>query len=388
MSLREILSVPGIKSVLFALFMTSFSFGVILPILPFFALSLGAQPFELGMLTAVFALMSLVFSPFLGKLGDRIGRKKVLVASTAGFVLSYVLLALSDSLAMAFAARALQGIFAAGIFPACISLLSDLTTPQQRGRVMGLVGMTFSLGFILGPAFGGFASAISVQAAFLLAAALAALNTTSIFFSMKEPKEKKESRDIVEKELSLLEHLSSPLLFLFLASSLIAFMIGGLDAVLALYTSEKMGFSSAQVGLIFTYIGFLIMAGQYISGSLINKHGELKLISAGLLVSGMGFFLLSFTHDWVSLLLPLAVFVSGNAMVFPSVGSLLTKKVTGNRGAVLGLNASFQSLGQMIGPLLGGFLYGINHTYAFLGLALTIWIYMLVFVLVAKKKLR
>ncbi|MBI2971710.1 MAG: MFS transporter [Candidatus Aenigmarchaeota archaeon] len=387
MSLKDVLAAPGIKSVLFTLFMTSFGFGVILPILPFYALSMGAKPFDLGILTAVFAFMSLVFSPLMGKLGDRYGRKKVLLVSAAGFAASYLLFAFSDTLAMAFVARALQGVCAAGMFPTCISLLSDLTTEQQRGRVMGMVGMAFSLGFIIGPAFGGLASSLSVPTAFLLSAALAAANAVSVFFFIREPHEKPESRDIMGKELSLLEHLSSPIAFLFLASSIITFMIGGLDAVLALFTAEKMRFSSAHVGLVFTYIGLLIMTMQYLSGSLINKHGEFRLIQLGLVLSGAGFFLLSFASDWISLLLPLAVFVSGNAMVFPSVISLLTKKVTGRRGAVLGLNSSFQSLGQMVGPLFGGFLYGINHTYAFIGFALAIWAYFLVFSFIARKKL-
>ena len=190
-----------------------------------------------------------------------------------------------------------------------------------------------------------------------------------------------------KQEISLLSHLSSPLLFLFLSSMMITFMIGGIDATLALYTSEKLGFTSAEIGLIFTYIGLLIMAMQFASSTLVNRFGEVRLIQLGLAISGAGFFLLTFTSDWISLLFPLAVFVVGNAMVFPSVNSLITKKVTGKRGAVLGLNNSFSAAGQAIGPLFGGFLYGINHFFAFLGLAIAIWAYFVLFSIVAAKKL-
>ncbi|MEK6941536.1 MAG: MFS transporter [archaeon] len=381
------LSVPGIKPVLFTLFMAAFGFGVILPLLPFYALSLGAKPFELGVLTAVFALMQLIFSPLFGKLGDRHGRKKVLLIGTAGFAVSYIILAFADSFAVALFARALEGLFAASIFPTCLSLLSDFTTEAQRGKAMGLMGMTFSLGFIFGPAFGGLAAAIFVRDAFLLSALFSAINFCAVFFNLKEPKEKEESRDLGRQEVSLLSHLSSPMLFLFLSSAMITFMIGGIDATLALYTSEKMGFTSAQIGLVFTYIGILIMFMQFAGGGLVNRFGEIKLISAGLLLSGAGFFLLSFTHDWVSLLFPLAVFVAGNAMVFPSVNALITKKVSGKRGAVLGLNSSFSAAGQAIGPLFGGFLYGLNHFFAFIGLAAAIWLYFLLFFFFASKKL-
>lgn len=387
MSFGEILSIPGIKPIFFTLFMVSFGFGVILPMLPFYALSHGAKPFELGMLTATFALMSFLFGPAMGALSDRIGRKPVLLAGTGGFALSYLVFSIADSLPLLFLARAIEGVAAACIFPSCISLISDYTSERQRGGAMGLVGMSFSLGFIVGPAFGGLASGISVQIAFLLAAAFAGANFASVFLQIREPQEKKESKNIAQKEASLLSHLSSPLLFLFLATFVITFMIGGLDATLAIYTGEKMGFSSPQIGLIFTYIGALIMAMQFAAGALINRFGELRMISAGFLLSGLGFFLLIFTHDWLSLLFPLAVFVAGNASVFPSVNSLITKKVTGKRGAVLGLVSSFQSLGQVAGPLLGGFLYGINHSFAFGGMALVIFAYFAIFTLFARKRL-
>ena len=387
MSFRQILSTPGVKEVLFTQLLASIGFGIILPILPFYVTSLGAKPFELGILTATFAFVSLVFSPFLGKISDKAGRKKVILFGTFGFVFSYLIFAFASSLEMVFAARALEGLFAAALFPACVSLISDLTTDRQRGKAMGLFSMVFSLGFILGPALGGIASAISVRDAFFLASGLSLLNFAWIFFKLKEPKEKDESKNLVQKETKLLSHLSSPLLFVFLSTFMITFMIGGLDAVLALYTGEKMDFTSAQVGLLFAYIGVLIMVMQFVSGALVNRFGETRLINAGLVFSAAGFVMLVFTHDWISLLLPLAVFVMGNALVFPSASSLLTKRITGNRGAVIGLNGSFASSGQMIGPLLGGFLYGFNHDYAFLGLATVVFAYALFFFLFAGKNL-
>ncbi len=381
------MSVPGIKPVLFTLFLAAFGFGIILPLLPFYALSLGAKPFELGMLTATFALMQLIFSPIFGKIADKIGRKKVLMFGTVGFAVAYIVFAFANSFTMALIARAIEGFCAASIFPTCISLLSDFSTPQQRGKVMGLMGMTFSLGFIFGPAFGGLAASFSVRDAFFLAALFSLANFAWIFLKLKEPHEKEESKDIEKQEISLLSHLSSPLLFLFISTASITFMIGGLEATLALYTSTTMGFGSAQIGLVFTYVGVLIMIMQFVSGNLVNRFGEVRLVQAGLLFSGMGFFLLSFTHDWISLLIPLGVFVFGNAMVFPSVASLITKKVTGKRGAILGLNNSFSAFGQMIGPLFGGFLYGINHSLPFMGLAVVIWGYFVFFSIFAAKKL-
>src|SRR3989338_8841035 len=383
MSFKEIFSIPGMKPILLTLFLTSMGFGIILPLLPFYALSLGAAPVELGFLTATFAVMQLIFSPVFGKLADRIGRKKVLMMGTLGFMAAYLVFAFATSFWMAILGRALEGFFAAGIFPVCISLLSDLTTPKQRGHAMGLMGMTFSLGFIFGPAFGGFASTFAVQDAFFLAACFSFLNFLWIFFKLKEPKEKPESKEIVSQEVSLLSHLSSPLLFLFLSSLMITFMIGGIEATLALYTSEKLGFNATQMGLIFTYVGVLIMIMQFVGGTLVNRFGEVRMIQAGLFLSGLGFFLIALTNDWISLLIPLAIFVAGNASVFPAVTSLITKKVQGKSGVVLGLNNSFSAGGQIIGPMLGGFLFVINHLFSFLGMALVVFVYLLLFTVFA-----
>lgn len=386
MSFRELLSKPGVKPVLFTMFMASFGFGVILPILPFYALSLGAKPSELGVLTAVFAFMSMLLAPIFGKMADRFGRKKVLMVSTFGFAVSYVLFALAGSLEVVFLARALEGLFAAGIFPSCVSLLSDLSSVPQRGKAMALSSMAFSSGLIIGPAFGGIASSFAVSDAFFLASALSLVNFASIWLQLKEPKAAEETSDLAEKEISLLERLSSPMLFIFLAAFMTTFMIGGLNAVFAIFAAEKFGFTSSDLGLFFTYIGVLILAMQFVSGSLVNRFGEHRLIQAGLVFSGIGFMLLALAHDWLTLLLPLTVFTWGNALVFPSVSSLISKSVTGNKGVVFGLDASFRSLGQVIGPLLGGFLYEVNHAYAFIGMALVIWFYFVVFTLLCCRR--
>jgi MFS family permease len=138
---------------------------------------------------------------------------------------------------------------------------------------------------------------------------------------------------------------------------------------------------------LFTYVGVLIMIMQFIGGTLVNRFGEVRLIQAGLLLSATGFFLISLTNDWLSLLVPLAIFVAGNAVVFPGVMSLITKKVQGKSGAVLGLNNSFSAAGQFIGPLLGGFLFGINHFYSFAGMAAVVLVYFVLFTLFAGRAL-
>ncbi|MBI5224706.1 MFS transporter [Candidatus Micrarchaeota archaeon] len=384
MSFKEIIKKKDIQSTLLTLLFTSIGFGVILPILPFYSETFGATAFDLGMLTALFAFISLVLSPVIGKISDKVGRKKVLMAGTIGFMISYLMFAFANSLQMLFVARAIEAVAAAGIFPACASLISDFTTEEERGKAMAMVGMTFSLGFIMGPALGGLAGVISIKGAFFVAAALSAINFFSVFFQLKEPKEKEESKDIPSKELSLLQHIKSPLLLVFMAGTMTAFLIGGLQAVLALYTQEKFGFGASEVGIIFTAIGILIMVFQFISGNLVGKYGEVRMIQVGVLFSTIGFFTLAFADGWARLLLSLSVLVMGNAFVFPSVSSYVSKKAQGKRGAVMGLIASFQSFGQFVGPLFAGFLYHVNPAYTFYGLGAVTFVYFIIFSAVEK----
>lgn len=385
MSFKEILKIEGIRGTLFTMFFAAIGFGIILPILPFYSERFGATPMDLGILTAIFAFISLIFSPIVGGLADRVGRKKVLLAGTAVFSFSYLLFAFASNLQSLFIARAIEALAAAGIFPACASLISDFTTEQQRGKAMALVGMTFSLGFILGPALGGLAEILSIQGAFLLAASLGAINFASVFFNLKEPKEKPESRDIARKEISLLEHVSSPLLLIFASGMMISFLIGGLQATLALYTHDRMGFGAGDVGIVFTIIGILIMFFQFLSGSLVSRFGEVRMIQMGLFLSTLGFLSLAFSYDWLTLLLPLAVLVLGNAFVFPSVASLVSKRAQGKRGVVMGLVSSFQSLGQFIGPLLAGYLFTISNTLQFFGLSAAVFAFFLIFSVVERQ---
>ncbi|MFH0971985.1 MAG: MFS transporter [Candidatus Micrarchaeota archaeon] len=379
MSFKELIVRKEIRATLLTLMLTSIGFGVILPIIPFYSQQFGATPTDLGLLTAIFAFLNLVFAPLIGKFSDKIGRKKVLQAGTLGFIGAYLLFAFAPNLEVLFIARALEGIMAAGIFPSVASLISDFTTEQQRGKAMALVGMTFSLGFILGPALGGLAELLSIQGAFFLAAALSFINFLSVTFQITEPKEKAESREIVQKEISLLQHISSPLLFCFVASFMIASLTGGMQAVLALFTELRLDFGPGEVGIIFTILGVLIMLFQFLSGSLVGKYGEVRLIQAGLFLSSLGFLFLVFLHDWLTILLPLSVFVLGNALVFPSVSSLVSKRAQGKRGAALGLLSSFQSAGQVFGPITAGFLYHIRPEYAFYGLAAIVLVYFVIF---------
>jgi len=368
-------------TVLFSIFMFSFGFGIILPLLPFYSINFGATPFELGLLTATFAFMSLILSPVFGKLSDSVGRKKLLATGTIGFVIAYIVFAFADSLTMVFIARAIEGVSAAAMFPAALSLISDYTTEKTRGVGMAMMSMAFSLGFILGPAYGGIASHISIQLAFLSAALFSFANTIGILLFIKEPKEQEENKDLAHKEMDFLAHIKSRTLLLFFGTFMMTFLFGGLEATFALFTLEKFGFGSGEVGVVFTYIGILIFFGQMVSAKLLTRFKETTLIKVGFVFNSIGFLGIFFAPDIIFLGVALAIMIFGNSMAMPSIMSMITKRAQAKRGVLLGMNSSFQSLGQLIGPIFAGFLFGINQIYSFVGIFILLLGYAFVFMM-------
>jgi MFS family permease len=389
MSALDVLKIRGLKPILFTVFMGTFGFSVVLPILPFYLMEAGGKTYEMGMLTAIYAIANLVAAPFMGRMADKWGRKKVILLGISCSIIAYLIYAFSFTVEHAFIARALGGIGYACVLPSCISLISDYTTKEQRGMAMGFFGMSMSLGIILGPAAGGLISAYNMRDAFFLSELLVLANFLFVYLFVSEPQHKIEEEKVAntDRGISPWVYIASPLIFIFIGAAFTTSLMGGLDATLALFCGQQLGFDSTQVGLLFTLVGVVTIAAQFVSGNLINRFGEPHLIKFGLFLSGTGFLLLVFAGGWLTLIIPLGILATGNALTTPSVNSLLTKKVSGERGLALGISASFTAVGLAGGPLLAGFLYSMNPTWGFIGLGLITWTYALIFAFIGAKKL-
>src|SRR4051795_1398113 len=158
------------------IFVNLVGFGIIIPLLPFYAETFGASPVVIGLLFAVFSLCQLLAAPALGDLSDRFGRRPILIFSLAGTVVSFVMLAVAHSVAMLFAARIVDGLSGGNISTAR-AYVADITEPQDRARAYGIIGAAFGLGFILGPALSGTLAGISYTAPIWAAAALTLVAT-------------------------------------------------------------------------------------------------------------------------------------------------------------------------------------------------------------------
>ncbi|MFD0824118.1 MFS transporter [Neobacillus sp. M.A.Huq-85] len=341
----------------FVMFLVMIGFGIIIPVLPFYAEQIGASPTELGLLMAVYSFMQLIFAPIWGRVSDRIGRKPVMMIGIAGLGISFLIQGLSTQLWMLFAARILGGMLSSANMPTAMAYVADITSEENRGKGMGIIGAATGLGFVFGPAIGGIFSKISLGLPFLLASASSFITLILVFLLLRESSVKKS----VEKRPSLLEAFNGPTSILFIMQLLISLSLSGLEATFAYFAAKKAGMDTSELGYVFMIMGF---ASAIIQGGMVGRltkiYGERVVIQGGIIVSAIGFGLILLVDSFLSAAVYLTIFGIGNGVIRPSVSALLTKTSSAGHGSTTGLLSSFDSLGRIIGPPLGGWLFSIT----------------------------
>ncbi len=369
------------------LLMVMVGFGIILPILPFYAESLGASATHLGLLFASFSLMQFLFSPFWGRYSDRIGRRPVLLVGLAGMALSFVLFGLATSLWMLYVARMLGGMLSSAVLPTAMAYVADSTGPEQRGQGMGLMGAAMGLGLIFGPAIGGFLGVGSpaipffVAAAFtLLVAGFAALFLPESLKGRVQEGTSKASPAPRSPSGSLIHTLRTPAGFILILGFISNLALASLFATFALFSEIKLGFGEGEMGEIFVAFGLISALGQGLFvGRMIRHWGEERVIHMGLALSAVGFLGLIYAYDGPSLLGLIALVSLGSSLLSPAISSLISKRTPPEQqGIIMGVLNSYLSLGRIVGPLLGGLIFdllGYQYPYVMAGvLFLLTWL--------------
>ncbi|WP_062352374.1 MFS transporter [Bacillus kwashiorkori] len=342
------------------MFLVMVGFGIIIPVIPFYAEKLGADATELGLLMAVYSLMQFIFSPLWGKVSDKIGRKPVIMIGISGLALSFFLMAISTKLWMLFLARIVGGLLSAANMPTVTAYVADVTSPENRSKGMGMIGAAVGLGFIFGPAIGGIFSKTNLNLPFFIAGFSSIITFFLVLLLLKEslPNEK---RQFHKKAISRWAAFTGSNSVLFVLQLFISLSLAGLEATFAYFSAEKAGLDSTQLGYVFMIMG---LAGAIVQGGLIGpltkKFGEARVIQAGIIVSASGFALILLTKDFTTAAIYITIFGLGNGVIRPTISTLLTKNSTSGLGSVTGLLSSFDSLGRIIGPPLGGALFDLG----------------------------
>lgn len=357
------------------MFLVMVGFGIIIPVLPFLAEKVGGSPTELGLLMAVYSLMQLFFAPMWGRISDRIGRKPVMVIGIAGLALSFFISAMADSLWVLFVARIIGGILSSANMPTAMAYVADITTPEDRGKGMGIIGAAIGLGFIFGPAIGGIFSKTSLTLPFYIAGIVSLITLVLVAVLLKESLSQEKRAKLSDHKESMWEAFKGPLKVMFILQLIITLSMSGLEATFAYFAAKKADIGTVQLGYIFMIMGLgsAIVQGGLV-GTMIKKMGEAAVIRLGILVSAIGFVLILFsTNFWTSAVF-LTIFGLGNGAIRPAISAILTKTSNVGHGSVTGLLSSFDSFGRIAGPPLGGWLFSVSIGLPYiLGAALSIF---------------
>lgn len=366
------------RSPLLVIFITVFidliGFGIVIPVLPFYVegTTFNATPRAVGLLFASYSVMQLIFTPVLGRLSDKYGRRPILFLSLLGTGIGFLILGFATTLWMLFLGRIIDGITGGNISTAQ-AYVADVTAPENRAKGMGMIGAAFGLGFILGPAIGGILSRWGIHVPFLFAAGLAFGNAILLYFTLPEtvtPDHPARTSAATPRWTLLAGALRQPRLTLILSIYflfVVAFSV--MTTSFALFTMYRFGYDAYDTGWLFVFVGLIgaIIQGGLI-GHLVRRFGEVPLVIAGALLFAAALFAIPLTNPQTglaTLLVVGAAFALGNSLSTPSLAGLASKSVgRGEQGGVLGITQSVASLARIVGPLISSALiYSAAETY-------------------------
>jgi DHA1 family tetracycline resistance protein-like MFS transporter len=347
------------RRTLATLFMIVFTdlvgFGIVIPLLPLYADHYHPAPWVFGLLMATFSAMQFIFSPILGRLSDRVGRRPVLLISLTGSMVGFVMFALADSLALLFASRLLAGI-AGGNIAAAQAVIADTTPPEGRARGMGMIGAAFGLGFIAGPAIAGLLAPLSASAPGWGAAtcSLAALVMTALFLPETRPQgEAPGTGAPASGPARIAVAWRRPELAPLIAIGFAAVTgFAAFEVTFAQFLHVRLDLPHSGVSFLFVYVGVLAVVVQ---GGLVGRAtrwlGEANMVIGGLSCTAAGLLLLSAAHRLGVILAVLPVVALGAGMVNPSLTALVSRRAAADQqGMALGAYQGVSSLARVVGP--------------------------------------
>jgi DHA1 family tetracycline resistance protein-like MFS transporter len=358
-----------IRVLLLIVFVDLLGFGVLIPLIPFYALRLGLTPEWVTLVIALHSLMQFVGAPILGRLSDRHGRRPVLAISMAGHAIAYGLLVVSDSLALLVASRLLSGLTSANL-AAAYAYISDVTPPAQRAASLARLSAAFALGFALGPALGGLlAGGVSPEQADLVRPALAAallsmLALLGILLFLPEshpprrPAAGVAARPVPPARRQLLRDRA--LAFMVMLALLVLMFAAMRESLLSLWLHDRLAFDAHTIGLVFTVNGLMIAFVQFtLTGRLATQFGEMATLRAGIACYGLSWLGLVLAPGLPLVLAAIAINAIGTALFGTSLQTLVSLRAASTtRGAVMGLYQSSGSLARFLGAAFSGTLFG------------------------------
>jgi DHA1 family tetracycline resistance protein-like MFS transporter len=365
MSTPAIPDIARLKPVYFAVFLDMVAFAVILPVLPFYAMDLGATGLWLGVLLTSYSAAKLLGAAVAGRLSDLFGRRLLLVICLFGSGVSFLLTGLAQSLVVLAISRAIAGLFA-GTVAIAQAYVADVTPPQDRARFLGLLGASIGMGFIIGPAIGASLSHLGFVFATVLAAGLAFLNA---FAALVTVRDSPSGRGALGERAHWQQVLAQPGLIVVLAAMFLTmFAFVAMETTLAFVARDSYDLDERGFGMILVYVGLImIMVQGGLVGRLVDRFGERRVSALGALLLGTGLFMLPYAPNTAAGFVLLGVLAVGQGLVGPSLSALLSRRTASSlQGGVLGLGQSAGSAARAGAPVVAGWLYDQSTEWPFL----------------------
>ena len=348
---------------MFNMFITMGSVGLIIPVMPEYLSLFGVAGQVLGMLVASFAFAQFIFSPISGNLSDRYGRKKLIIFGLIVSGIAQITFGLSTEVWMLFVARFLGGLGSAFIAPPIMAYVADITTYEERGKGMGMIGASMSLGFMIGPGIGGFLSNVSLHFPFFAAGGAAIIAAILSFILLPNtkvnPSQEKHKQERLAKQM--IQSVKMPYFVMLLIILVFSFGISNFQTTFSLYLTQKFQYSPSDIAIILTVGGAVgVVIQMFVITPLFKRFGEMKVVLVNLVIASIAMVSILFVSGFAFILLLETVFSTATTLIRPAVNTLISKLAGNEQGFAAGLNNAYMSLGNMIGPALAGLLFDWN----------------------------
>ena len=356
-------------------------FGIVAPILGRYAKDYGAGGLQVGLMFAAFSIAQMVFSPILGRVSDRIGRKPVIIISLIGTAIGSFVTGIGGAMWVLFVGRIIDGASGASVSVAQ-GAITDIAPPERRAQLLGMLGAAFGIGFVVGPALGGLAALGGTHVPFFLAGTIAAINAVAAWIRLPETKTTAAPSGKATSERSP----RSPILMRYaFVTALATIGFSGFEATFSLFGGERFDLTVGSSAMVFLFVGVVLTIVQgALIGPFTQKFGSRAMVRGGLPLVGVGLFVLAFTPDkqWAMLFASMVLISVGQGIASPSTTTLVAEAAPPERrGEALGYQQSAGAFARIAGPVIAGALFdnaGIGSPYLvggvlFLVATATIW---------------
>ncbi|WP_309646279.1 MFS transporter [Phenylobacterium sp.] len=355
-------------SLIAVIFINMLGFGIIVPLLPFYAKSFDAPPWQIALIFSAYSVGAFFGEPFWGRLSDKYGRKPLLISTITGNCLCYLALAFAPNIWVAFAIRLVGGL-AAGNGAVVQGYIADVTPPEKRTRLLSYQGAAWNVGLIFGPMVGGLfahpdAGPVGFRIPLFMASGLAALCVVAIMVFIRESKTRDQTITHRPSRWSATgEVIRHPVIGrLMLLTFLVGFAFTGIESTFGLWAQARYDWGPREIGVCFFFVGIAAAITQmFVTGRLSERFGEGKMLAIGMSITVVSAAAQTISPGGAVTIALMCLTAIGQSVAFPNVGSMISQTADPHRqGQILGLNNAMGALARVVGPFCAGLIFPLS----------------------------